>query len=274
MIKVNQINEVETYNHKIDTKFLQYLLTKQPFTQDEIGDLRKDEFEELLSAYLIFKDAPVTKDSIQAIYQVIAKIDAEITDEMIAKILNIYGKENVIQKNIELFISIIESQCLHDKTYEMAQLIFNKILIDHRYCPIIFYPHMIETILIASQNNQSIEIIDNLFYILFKSTYQHYNIPRGMKSLEDVLNMILEHEELLRELYGIISLGLFGSYAREEQHAYSDIDIWIKCSVEPEKIDLFKIRSFLKTLLNSYVDLSVWKEDLSETIFKDSITIY
>lgn len=274
MIKVNRIQEVETYNQKIDIKFLQYLLTKKPFTQSDIGDLRKDEFEELVSAYSIFKESPISKETIQTIYQFLAKKDIEITDDLMMSISSIYGKENIIHENIELFIRILESQCLLDKTYEMAQLIFNKILIDHSYCPIIFYPDKVTTILLASQNNQSIETIDNLFYKLFISTYQHYNIPRDMKSREEIFNLILDHEVMLRELYGINSLGLFGSYARDEQHEYSDIDIWIKCSTQLDKTELFNIRSLLRTLLNLYVDLNLWQESLSETMFIDSITIF
>jgi uncharacterized protein len=58
-----------------------------------------------------------------------------------------------------------------------------------------------------------------------------------LKNKEYILNTIKSNEtEIFR--YGIKSIGLFGSYARDEQTENSDIDILIY--FEPEKENLKK----------------------------------
>jgi hypothetical protein len=274
MKKINRIKKVTTYNSKIDHKFIQYLFRNAPFSDLEIENTRKTEYENLFRAFEVFKLEILTKESIQAIHQVIAQTGISVNEELISRISAIYGKAKLIEKAIKLFLELIEGQYFLDKTYEMASLILNKILIDHQYCPVIFYPQTIERILHMSQNQESNEIIDQLIYSIFMNTYYHYNRKTSIKAQNDIFNVILEHEALLRDLYGITSIGLFGSFAREEQHEFSDIDIWIKCDSKLSKSDKYAIRSFLHTLLDLYVDLNVWRDEASETLFRDAITIF
>ena len=44
---------------------------------------------------------------------------------------------------------------------------------------------------------------------------------------EDILAYLREHKQEFEEKYGIVKIGLFGSYARDEQTEDSDIDIAI-----------------------------------------------
>ena len=49
-----------------------------------------------------------------------------------------------------------------------------------------------------------------------------------MKSLEEIKKILREHKEEIREKYGLVILGVFGSYTRGEQKETSDIDILIE----------------------------------------------
>lgn len=46
-----------------------------------------------------------------------------------------------------------------------------------------------------------------------------------METREDILEFLRTNRELLRKQFHIVKIGLFGSFARSEQTAESDIDL-------------------------------------------------
>ncbi len=69
------------------------------------------------------------------------------------------------------------------------------------------------------------------------------------------IQLVLErHKTELQNKFGVVSIGLFGSYARNEENAESDIDI----VVDLQKPDLFVIsslKSFLQEIFKKDVDI-------------------
>lgn len=69
------------------------------------------------------------------------------------------------------------------------------------------------------------------------------------------IQLVLErHKTELQNKFGVVSIGLFGSYARNEENAESDIDI----VVDMQKPDLFVIsslKSFLQEIFKKNVDI-------------------
>ena len=49
---------------------------------------------------------------------------------------------------------------------------------------------------------------------------------------EDVVAKLLEQKPELSERYGIASMFLFGSVARDEAHADSDVDLLVEFSIQ------------------------------------------
>lgn len=47
-------------------------------------------------------------------------------------------------------------------------------------------------------------------------------------SKDDILGLIKVHRKTLEQKYGILSIGLFGSYARGENNQFSDIDFFVE----------------------------------------------
>ena len=76
---------------------------------------------------------------------------------------------------------------------------------------------------------------------------------------------------------GISYLGLFGSYARDEQKSTSDIDLLVRFNKPIGYFKLVQVQENIKTLLNKDVDL-VTENALSKYIkpyvYKDLKTIY
>ncbi|MBA3954660.1 nucleotidyltransferase family protein [Candidatus Dependentiae bacterium] len=81
-----------------------------------------------------------------------------------------------------------------------------------------------------------------------------------MKNLDRkaILNYLRENKDVLEEQFGITKIALFGSYARNEAHVDSDIDLLIET-----KQQSFKNRMLLKEYLENHfhrkVDLCYFK---------------
>ncbi|MBR5936368.1 MAG: nucleotidyltransferase domain-containing protein [Bacteroidaceae bacterium] len=89
----------------------------------------------------------------------------------------------------------------------------------------------------------------------------------NLKSETEIILDILKHfKETNAQKYGIIKLGLFGSYARGEQTPSSDIDICLLME-EPSLFKVAGIHYELKSIFKKEIDLLL----LSESLQKDLI---
>ena len=75
-----------------------------------------------------------------------------------------------------------------------------------------------------------------------------------MKNLEEVRGLLEEHKEELKNRYGVSRIGIFGSYARNEQIEESDIDILVEFE-RPIGLDFVTLADHLEALLGFKVDL-------------------
>jgi predicted nucleotidyltransferase len=75
-----------------------------------------------------------------------------------------------------------------------------------------------------------------------------------MLSRDDVLAILGAHREEI-ERFGVKSLRLFGSVARDESSARSDVDLLVEFAETPTFSRYMKLRIFLEDLLGAQVDL-------------------
>jgi len=89
--------------------------------------------------------------------------------------------------------------------------------------------------------------------------------------MEDKLNLtrileVLRNNVVTIQSFGIKSIGIFGSYVREEQETRSDLDVLIEFEIGKKNFDNFMdLLHFLEDLFQVKVDL-VTKEALSPYI--------
>jgi len=82
---------------------------------------------------------------------------------------------------------------------------------------------------------------------------------------DDIVKRILKERERL-VLYGVVNIGLFGSFIRGEQNSLSDVDILVEFTPEKHTFDNFMEVSFLlEELLGRKVEV-VTPEGLSPHI--------
>ena len=94
---------------------------------------------------------------------------------------------------------------------------------------------------------------------------------------ESVIEILRDHKKVLQQKYGVIKIGVFGSYARNQQRADSDIDIAIEIIKEKKNLHNFlSIKRELERILGKKVDLgieSTLKPIIKEYVSKDIIYV-
>lgn len=97
-----------------------------------------------------------------------------------------------------------------------------------------------------------------------------------MNKLEDIKKILKQSKKGLKKEYGVVEIGIFGSYMRSEQNKDSDLDILVELEPDP-KIDLIKfieLEDYMSELLDIKVDLvmkSVLKPGIGRQILKETV---
>ncbi|MCD6100053.1 MAG: nucleotidyltransferase family protein [Candidatus Marinimicrobia bacterium] len=76
-----------------------------------------------------------------------------------------------------------------------------------------------------------------------------------MKNMDEIIKILTEHKEELKEKYKIKEIKIFGSYARGEQTETSDIDIIVDFEETPTLIELLRVEEEIERILGIKVDL-------------------
>ena len=92
-----------------------------------------------------------------------------------------------------------------------------------------------------------------------------------MLTKEEILYFLSLNKEMFKEKFNVIKLGIFGSFARDEQNETSDIDILIEMELDTEQI--FEKKQEIKKLLKQKYDreIDLCRERSIKPIFKTFI---
>lgn len=86
-----------------------------------------------------------------------------------------------------------------------------------------------------------------------------------------ILNYLSDNKVFFKTKYNVIKIGIFGSYAREEQTEKSDIDIIVEFEENVENLydKKFELREYLISKFKTNIDLC--REGAIKPIFKSLI---
>ena len=90
-----------------------------------------------------------------------------------------------------------------------------------------------------------------------------------MLVLQDCIEKLSSFKQKFGDKFGIQSLGIFGSVARQDNTADSDIDIVIEIET-PSLVGMYELRESFKALFGCEVDLVRYRESL-QPLFKSNI---
>ena len=87
-----------------------------------------------------------------------------------------------------------------------------------------------------------------------------------MKSLSDIKNILENHKQTLYDKYSIKSMAIFGSYARKEQNAQSDLDLIVEFN-DKIGVRFIDLADEIEKITGEKVDL-VSKNGIKEKYYK------
>ena len=97
-----------------------------------------------------------------------------------------------------------------------------------------------------------------------------------MKTRSEYISIIESFSDVIKSQFGVTSLRLFGSVARDEQTMTSDVDICVV--MKPNMIQRIQLKHFLENLLGCSVDIIREHKNMNETlkreIERDGIKIF
>ncbi len=94
--------------------------------------------------------------------------------------------------------------------------------------------------------------------------------------LKKALHILETHRRELRERFGVTSLRLFGSVARDEASEQSDVDVLVDFDETPSLFGFLRLQGYLQDLLGTKVDLVTetgLKERARPYVEKDAINV-
>ena len=88
-----------------------------------------------------------------------------------------------------------------------------------------------------------------------------------MKTREEYIALIASHAGELQNTFGITSLRLFGSVARNEHHEGSDVDVYVE--MPPKFFLVVRLKAYLEELLDNPVDIIRKHQHLNPFLLKE-----
>jgi len=90
---------------------------------------------------------------------------------------------------------------------------------------------------------------------------------RQIMTGQEILNLLHQEKPFLKRKYGVLSIGLFGSYAKGTQGPESDVDLLIELT-EPRFDSLVELQMHLEKKIGRPIELIRKRQGLSERFLK------
>lgn len=88
-----------------------------------------------------------------------------------------------------------------------------------------------------------------------------------MKTTSEYVDLIKDHSDEIRTLFGVRTLRLFGSVSRGEQHEGSDVDVCVE--MEPRFLLIARLQQYLEQLLMCPVDVIRMHKHMNPYLLQD-----
>jgi len=98
-----------------------------------------------------------------------------------------------------------------------------------------------------------------------------------MKTIEELKRILAEHKLYIRKKFKVKSIGIFGSYVRNEHKKRSDVDILVEFVEPVGMFDFLDLEEYLQNIFQLKVDLvskKALKPKIGESILKEVIYIW
>ena len=97
-----------------------------------------------------------------------------------------------------------------------------------------------------------------------------------MRNVDELKSILKDLDQVLRRRFHVKSLSIFGSVARGEATASSDIDFLVEFSAPVGLIEFISLQNFLEDSLHARIDIatkSALRPEMKESILKEAIRV-
>ncbi|KAA3602881.1 MAG: nucleotidyltransferase [Calditrichaeota bacterium] len=96
-----------------------------------------------------------------------------------------------------------------------------------------------------------------------------------MKTLKEIQEILIKHENQIKNGFKVQEIGIFGSYSKNEQSNSSDVDVLVLFQKDGKSFDNFMdLKFYLEELLEEKIDLvlkNALREEIKDEILEDTI---
>lgn len=228
------------------------------YFENELNKLKKHEMtgdnklDKLMNFHqlLVDKAGRVSFDNIFNVFMIVS--DLTLTSEKRNLLSDLFYKENII-KICEVFSDLLKRNI---KYLLLFELIYNTISYKNSNQMFVFRKHYFYNELKIKNIKEALNSIreNSIIYTQKKPVYElEYLITNIKKIINDD-----------NEKYKFEKMWIFGSYAKDNNDCYSDLDIMIKYNDENQIKSLINLKYKLETELKLPVDLVLVKDKLDE----------
>lgn len=132
----------------------------------------------------------------------------------------------------------------------------NSYLKKNNYIPMIFLDEYNTFINRLIDENITTESLMNILSI-YRDMSVKYIDKYDLIDKKTVLNRIISNKEALIKKYGVKTIWLFGSFARDEATEYSDVDLYVDFFEEKSEIEFIEFENYMKSILKRRVDMHI-----------------
>lgn len=97
------------------------------------------------------------------------------------------------------------------------------------------------------------------------------------KNGKEIIKILRQNYKAISNTYGVVSIAVFGSYAKNKQKKRSDIDIFVELKEKYKTFDNFmELKFFLEKIVGRKIDLLIKesiREELKQRIFKEAVYV-
>ena len=93
---------------------------------------------------------------------------------------------------------------------------------------------------------------------------------------QEVIKKLESHRDIIQSRFDVSSISIFGSVARDEASAESDVDLLVTFTRSPGMFQFLRLKEYLESILSCRVDLvtkNALKKQLSDQILKEAIRV-
>lgn len=167
---------------------------------------------------------------------------------------------------IQYFRSIIQEHLFGEYSKEMAVIFYNAYRLRLQKLPLIIGNRLLEQLEYEINRGLADTSIEEILF-LCEAKSLFFNQVYASLSREELITILKSNQKVIQTEFSIQNMWLYGSFAREEQTEYSDIDIMVDTLAN---CDLQELKKYLTTMCRRPVDIKIFQ---SESLFfsKDAI---